>query len=403
MISLKLSSITFVGFITLFVLGVFSNIFFDISKGYQSFTPQVAENKNSLVSDMTACEVYEYSDSNFLNSQRRNCYNDKIFNYMRAKGLKNTLAGLDEYMKTEQGAHLVGTRCHDIGHGIGIEAVKEGYSSREILETCSTSCGGGCLNGSAHVFITTTGKNQDLDSFCDLEGIDKTVRDMCFHGIGHGLMEYHTLNIVEVIKDCQRITKNSDKFQCGHAAFMDTNLVGQAPLDKIPENLLDYCNGLEDILKFSCLQFGGFLTYVRGLNINDAFEFCQKTPEQLNRICYSRIGESSYLRNDGDAEKTLALCKRVDAEQFRSCLKGANIFSIHTPDSSFGTKAVKICRAASADIRSGCLSDLGAMIVKTYGDEELKTFCDTLRDKDKENCLNINQTIITEPDFVLAD
>lgn len=388
----------YVIFFFVLVIGIVSNLFFDLPKGFST-----TKTNSQLAQQMQTCEIYEYSDSNFLNSQRRTCYNDKIFSYMRANNLKSTLVGLDEYMKTEQGSYLVGTRCHDIGHGIGIEAVKDGYSSREILETCSVSCEGGCLNGAGHVFVTTVSKDGDLNSFCNLTGVDKTVRDMCFHGIGHGLMEYHSLDIPKVIKDCQRIEKNSDKFQCGHAAFMDTNLVNQAPFDKVPKNLYEYCKGLEEVLRYSCYQFGGFLTYVRDLDIEEAFDFCTKVPTQISNICFSRIGESAYLSNDGDAQKTLGLCKRSDNNQFRSCLKGANIFSIHTPDSSFGTKAKNICLTVEGEVRSGCLSDLGAMIVKTYGNEQLNTFCETLTGKDKNSCLEINQAIINEPDFVQAD
>ena len=388
----------YVIFFFVLVIGIVSNIFFDLPKGIST-----TKINSQLAIQMEACEIYEYSDSNFLASERRTCYNDKIFSHIRENGLKSTLLGLEDYMKTEQGSYLVGTRCHDIGHGIGIEAVKAGYSSREILETCSTSCEGGCLNGAGHVFITTLSRNGDLNSFCDLDGINKTVRDMCFHGIGHGLMEYYSLDIPKVIKDCQRIEKNSDKFQCGHAAFMDTNLVNQAPFDKIPKKLYEYCKELEEVLRYSCYQFGGFLTFVRDLDINESFDFCTKVPTQISNICFSRIGESAYLRNNGDAQKTLGLCKRVENNQFRSCLKGANIFSIHTPDSSFGTKAKNICLAVEGEVRSGCLSDLGAMIVKTYGNEQLNTFCETLTSIDKKNCFEINQSIINEPDFVQAD
>ncbi len=389
-------------FVIFFALGVISNTRLNL-QNLSNWTGESKSLNSILANKMQECEIYEYSDSNFLNSERRTCYNDKIFNNMRSEGLKDTLVGLEEYMQTEQGKYLVGTRCHDIGHGIGIEAVKQGLPAREILETCNTSCGGGCLNGAGHVFVTTSAAKGDLDSFCNLDNINKTIRDMCYHGIGHGLMEYYGLDITKVIAACQKIERNSDKFQCGHAAFMDTNLVGRAPFDRIPKELYNYCAGLENVLRYSCFQFGGFLTYVRELDVDQAFDFCVQTHDLFKNICFTRIGESAYLRNNGDAEKTLALCERTDASEFRSCLKGANIFSVHTPDSSFGTKAKNICVSSPNNVRGGCLSDLGAIIVKTYGQKQLEEFCSDLAKKNQESCFDINQAIINEPDFVQAD
>lgn len=380
-------------FSSAFVLGIFLRF---LPGG--KLIPNIASNQ--LVQEMIRCEVFEYSDSDFTQSKRRNCYNTTIFAYLRKNSLKETIAGLDEYMKTDQGKYLVGTRCHDIGHGLGIESVKLGYTPREILETCNTTCGGGCLNGAGHLFVTIKKDNQSLDSFCNIDNVSKTVRDMCFHGIGHGLMEYYTLDISTVIKNCQTIQNDSDKFQCGHAAFMDTSMVKLAPLSKVPKDLNTYCGALENVLKYSCFQFGGFLTYVRDKNINEAFDFCMATPDYFQRLCISRIGESSYLATDGDGAKTAQMCKRADEEQFRHCLKGANIFSVNSPDSSFGTRARAICLETSGNVRAGCLSDLGAIIVRTYSNKQLEDFCLVLEDPtDRMNCKNINEPIINEPDF----
>lgn len=385
----------FIIFAVIFAVGVVSNFIFE-----PKLTPGNNFVTSNLTTEMAECEVFEYSDNDFASSERRNCYNDKVIGHIKSDGLKSTLVGLENYMQTDQGAYLIGARCHDLGHGIGIEAVKNGYKPREILETCNTMCEGGCLNGAAHVFVITAVEKGDLDSFCDISGISKTIRDMCYHGIGHGLMEYYTLDIDKVVKNCLTIKGVSDKFQCSHAAFMETTLVGQAPFKKIPANLDQYCGKLEPALAYSCFQFGGFLTFTRDLNINEAFEFCQSAPENIQMLCFSRIGESAYLKVNGDPDETVDLCRRNDANEFRRCLKGANIFSVHSPDSAYGEKATNICLETSDQVRRGCLSDLGAMIVGIYGESRLDGFCKGLQNKnDRESCLDINETIINEQDW----
>lgn len=336
------------------------------------------------------CEKDPYDEISFDSSSRSNCYQSAVRLLIENYDLRAAINGLKEYMETEQGKLLDGRRCHDLGHGIGIEAVKKGVPSREILTECADWCVGGCLNGAAHVYVLTDHTPKELVEFCDVEGIEEKSKRMCYHGLGHGYMENFKADISRAMDFCEKIPQEVGQYECGHAAVMDYALLYSAPVRTIPEDIVGFCEARQKVFRPSCYEFVGFLAYSRTVNTKDSFEACRKIPKEYRQNCTQRIGEAYFSILQRDPDKIVAGCEVGNGIEIDECMEGSVRSSIYGADSSFGGLGSILCgKLSNKDSRSACYKYLGGEIEAVHGQERRQKTCNKLSGVDKINCESV--------------
>lgn len=336
------------------------------------------------------CESEPYDEISFDSSPRSNCYQSKVRFLIKNYSLKTAINGLKGYMQTEEGKLLDGRRCHDLGHGIGIEAVKSGVPSREILTECADWCVGGCLNGASHLYVLTDHTPEQLVQFCDVDGIEEKSKRMCYHGLGHGYMENFNADITKAMDFCEKIPQEVGQYECGHAAVMDYALLYSAPVRSIPEDIVGFCDARQKVFRPSCYEFVGFLAYSRTVNTKDSFEACRKIPSEFRRNCTQRIGEAYFSILERDPDKIVAGCEVGTGEEIDDCMEGSVRSSIYGADSSFGQLGAIFCgKLLSINSRAYCYKFLGGEIEAVHGQERRLEACNRLDGIDKTNCESV--------------
>ena len=382
----------------LFIFSLFSILFLTgvFSKSLTSYLPDFATNIGGVgdknIAQLKKCEEKPYDSIQFDNSERSICYKSSITKLVSDESLGATIKTLKAYMQTDEGKVLNGRRCHDLGHVIGIEAVKRGIPSKEILTECADWCVGGCLNGAAHVYVLTDHQPEELVSFCNVGGVAENLKRMCYHGLGHGYMEANSADITKTMGFCEQIPSELGQYECGHAAVMDYALLYTAPVRTIPEDIVGFCDSKQAVFRPSCYEFVGFLAYSRTVNTKDSFAACKKIPMEYRENCQERIGEAYFSILGRDPEKIVKGCEIGTSEEIGRCMKGAVRSSIYGADSSFGGLGAKFCSLlVSESSRTICFEFLGGEIESVHGQERRTETCNELSGADKKNCQKIRQ------------
>lgn len=333
------------------------------------------------------CEKNPYDEISFDGSERSTCYQSTVGKLIDEYGLKTAIGSLKGYMLTEQGKLLEGRRCHDLGHWIGIEAVKKGVPNKEILTECADWCIGGCLNGAAHVYVLTGHQPNELVEFCNVDGVSENLQRMCYHGLGHGYMENSNADVSKTMDFCEKIPIEMGQYECGHAAVMDYALLYTAPVRTIPEDIVGFCDNKQKVFQPSCYEFVGFLAYSRTVDTKDSFKACRRIPVSFRQKCEERIGEAYFSILQRDPEKIIKGCEIGIGEEIDNCIVGAVRSSIYGSDSSFGDLGIKFCSATTSEVSRGkCFKFLGGEIVSVHGQERRLAACNKLAGKDKDDC-----------------
>ncbi len=376
-------------FSILFLVGVFTRIFID---DLPSFASNVTGTGDKNIAQLKKCEKKPYDEIQFDHSERSSCYKLTVAGMVRDEGLGITINTLKTYMQSDEGKFLDGRRCHDLGHGIGIEAVKKGVPSKEILTECADWCVGGCLNGAAHVYVLTDHQPDELVSFCNVDGVGENLKRMCYHGLGHGYMETNSADITKTMNFCEQIPSEMGQYECGHAAVMDYALLYTAPVRTIPEDIVGFCDSKKKVFQPSCYEFVGFLAYSRTVDTKDSFVACKKIPAEFKENCQERIGEAYFSILGRDPEKIVKGCEIGTGEELDRCMEGAVRSSIYGADSSFGGLGAKFCSLLqNKTSRIICFEFLGGEIEAVHGQERRTETCNQLFGEDKKNCEKIRQ------------
>lgn len=373
-------------FAVIFLVGVF------LSQKKESLNFELVRSSDltavaSIKKQLSACEKNPYDEIKYEKSERGVCYQSTVVKIIDDYGLKTTVASLKDYMTTSEGKLLEGRRCHDLGHGIGIEAVKKGIPSREILTECNDWCVGGCLNGAAHIYVLTGHSPDELVKFCNIDGVSEKLQRMCYHGLGHGFMESANADISKTMDFCANIPIEMGQYECGHAAVMDYALLYTAPVRTIPEDIVGFCGQKKDIFQPSCFEFAGFLAYSRTVDTRDSFVTCRKVPSEYNIKCGQRIGEAYFSILQRDAEKIVKGCEIGRGAEIDNCMVGAVRSSIYGSDSSFGELGRKMCGLLTGSIsKVNCFKFLGGEIEAVHGQDRRTETCSKLSEADRQDC-----------------
>lgn len=245
--------------------------------------------------------------------------------------------------------------CHALVHEIGHAAYEKFDDVAMALAYQDEICGAGYTHGVIESYIAKVGYSVErLKSLC--ENYTGKDRANCYHGVGHGLMDYSGNNIPASLQACDQMPLPEDRIRCDEGLYMeyfdgdknvhptkqDEELFAACKEDNKPYQKgacyfyapLKYLNehpGAYDDMFATCrdAEEGYVATCIKGAasritkenikNISFVSWMCTKQAKH-QRACAEGIG-SYYYTHYGDPEKVRGMCEALPKDYPAACMR----------------------------------------------------------------------------------
>lgn len=217
---------------------------------------------------------------------------------------------------------------HEFAHMIG-NAMYDKYGL-EGMKSCSKEIIYGCYHGIAEKMLLKEGIHsiKKIESECinlyppDENGVPRDPG--CIHGIGHGILSWHNLDLKKALNDCDLLGGLYKGF-CYNGVFMELAVSSTNPFPK-NSSKLKLCEKLTDDQQKICASYiPTLLLKWNSLNVQDIVIVCKQGHNELIRDrCLWAIGYRLAVGYTGNLESILSECKHIKETKWHdNCLIGA--------------------------------------------------------------------------------
>lgn len=254
------------------------------------------------------------------------CLSNEITKAIPRWGLEPLVIATTERRTMVSKNDLSITRCHDITHQLGKNAVLLGVGMKEILTACTDLCQSGCFHGASVGWVAkgeTLGKN--FTSICLTPGISGEKKYSCIHGMGHAVTPMGLYDVKRSLEYCN-IYDMKERPNCGAGVFMevyDGTEYSNGVLRELPENRPDWCAQFEAPYDEVCYSESGFFEYTRTQNLEAAIAICRKEPTEYQFDCLTFIGRGLYFVYPLTQAQIVDIqnyCQKVLPESYDACV-----------------------------------------------------------------------------------
>ena len=360
-----------------FIVGIASGLGMFISVPILRFASLTSVLRAKFVSCEQAQMVGVYEGS-----PQQRCFNKQLVSMVKAYGISSTITALRSYMKTPNGSHLQGMRCHAMAHEIGNAAARFGTPSDVLMTQCIGLCDFGqgtrpvegidlgCMNGAGHTWVLMNPDVGDAFGKCAVPSIPDSVRQGCYHGIGHGLSERYGVDFVSAVNQCLELPNKDARYQCSHAIFMEPRLGTQSEKSI---DLVSYCESLPPEVRASCFEFAGFMRYTNTLDVDVGLDICEKVPQDLQSPCRNRVGEALYAIHNSVTD--VLKCGQASNQRSDDCISGFVRTIIDDVNDTQGDLALSSCDLVSESQKLRCYQKVGETLNSRYGNAIRNAAC----------------------------
>ena len=254
------------------------------------------------------------------------CLSNEITKAIPRWGLEPLVIATTKRRATQPKTDLAVSRCHDVTHQLGKNAVLLGVGMKEILTACTDLCQSGCFHGASVGWVAkgeSLGKN--FTSICLTPGISGEKKYSCIHGMGHAVTPMGLYDVKRSLEYCN-IYDFGDRPKCGAGVFMevyDGTEYSNGVLRALPENRPDWCAQFEAPYDEVCYSESGFFEYTRTQNLDAAIGICRKEPQAYQFDCLTFIGRGLYFVYPLTQTQKVNIenyCHQVLPEQYDDCV-----------------------------------------------------------------------------------
>jgi len=225
--------------------------------------------------------------------------------------------------------------CHGVLHQLGHQAFEQ-YGFSKAMDMSENLCGGGFIHGIIEAKFGTRGVlnpeqiSSQLSTVCDSPN-----NQICYHGIGHGLMILFHNNIQKSLLVCDSVALPGQK-DCYDGIFMhifDNEETGIAK--DIPEHSqgLSFCKNVSFDQKESCYFYAPRIFARTPHMVNNAIDACTnidasvlKNFPKAKDICAKGSGHMFMKYMLPDYEKAQQACSGFEKTIQNSCLEGVEMY-----------------------------------------------------------------------------
>jgi len=265
--------------------------------------------------------------------------------------------------------------AHELSHVVGNEIYRQ--HDFKGIHVCDPAFAFGCYHGVTEKVLTELGpeKINEIEYQClEIFPLDKGGEYVsCVHGIGHGLLTLHNLDIDEALIDCD-VLSESNRNYCYDGVFMEHQL--STPVSKIdPENPWEFCTNFDEQYKSSCAIYHLVeLSFHFNNNISALADACTlSTNSAIRQSCLRSLGLRVSQLTRGNIQDILNLCSTVNNKSaHNTCITFAATEAIFQEYSEWQQTYKILCDSLDEDAAQNCLAYTKQMI-KAYNRNEFQT------------------------------
>lgn len=381
-------------FLFIFLIFVLSFVFYLRFKNSSKLSNSQVEKKT--LSILQKCKI---TSRDTLASFDATCAYSEFGDLVDKNSIERIMGVLEEtFSQTESGLEFGTTSCHAPAHIVGEIAYEKGMSFSDLLDSCSTRCGFGCLHGGFMGKVAEEGRGflDNLQHSCDDLGdvTEEEVRS-CWHVVGHGLGEYFGEDLEKAVDACLRLSDTEEKWHCISGVRMEF-LLGASynperqAMDFTTENFISFCRRFPPEYQDDCFGEAAYYSYRITGEEELSIDICSQLPysEYTSKLhCAYGGGSIMVSVNKNEPERVYEYCQRyINKDLVRECVIGAVGF--FSSEWEYMENGARLCEISPIDVRNECFSYYGESVARWYGDERRKEVCKKLDSLDEKYCLS---------------
>lgn len=331
---------------------------------------------------------------NTPNSLDMGCVYEDLETLITRDTIDPILATLEKTFSNQKSSLEYGTTsCHNPAHIVGEIAYEKGISYTELLNTCSTRCGFGCLHG-GFMARFKEGESEFLDSFKDVcynldDNSDKNVRS-CLHIVGHGLNEFYREDIEATSEKCLEFETEKGRWHCFSGVRMEylVGSPGNPPkIEYSVDNLLAFCKRFPQEYQDECFAEAPFYALKIAGDVETSVKICDSLDldEITRRKCAAGAGTEIVTMKKDTPEEVYQYCKR-HGEFVNDCIWGAT--DLFSSEWDYLRNGAKLCNMIEGSFRRECYAYFGEGLERWYDKKFRKKICGELSQTEESYCLS---------------
>lgn len=334
------------------------------------------------------------------------CFAETAEKAIREKGIKYTLDQISDIAKTT--SSFTDT-CHGIMHIIGETAYQSYKLDKNFEPTPSmNNCSYGFYHGFMETMFGASGSYQEGADFCrlmDRKSQEINITGECFHGLGHGITEDHTIEKIDNVSDfiqkdlkiCKLVSDNPDEqHQCSTGVFnglANMYLAMDKGLTINKNDPLWMCPAIENLFAGACYGLMSRVVLAAAdSDVGAAIRLAKNTISQqyiatvIQNIMVVTVFDSS---TDSYVQNLRAQCSESASEYEKECITGLVTarFQSARPGSEY-SRAFEFCTnsTTSLDLKNNCFMTVYVNLPKLYTRQQIVEICSTLGER-KDECV----------------
>ncbi len=332
-----------------------------------------------------------------VGGERDSCYQDLIKNILREKGIGEAFGAVKSLYETDPD---FASDCHQFAHLIG-EAAHLEFKEKGEFEVVPEAyyCGYGFYHGFI-IALASAGEDISLaQQFCAYvegalgENAQVATLD-CYHGIGHGVTDYNSSELVDnSLELCREIAPQKDQFnRCVNGIYHSLGDIYLGRFDEWDEEMkqdpLVLCRRQPVEYQGSCYSAMGYLVmqffkddFSAALNYASLISNSEYAKSLIQPMAgyqsYRTISEKKY-------EENLGACVVLDEVLAKACINGLveGLSDFGSPGKEHLAVA-ELCRTGgfSAWVEDFCLDHAVEYFGEYFGQEKKKLLCDLVGER----------------------
>lgn len=339
------------------------------------------------------------------------CFEETADKLIKEKGITFTL---DQVADAARNTSSFGDSCHGLMHILGKTAY-EYYKLDKNFEPSPNmnNCSYGFYHGFMETMFGESGSYQEGADFCrmlDQKSQEVNITGECFHGLGHGVTEDHSIEKIENVEEfiqkslriCKLVSKDKDEqHQCGTGVFnglANMYQTGDKGLVINKNDPLWMCPEIEEVFIRACYGLmPRIILTVENNNVESSIHLARKTIDErylssvIKNIMVVTVVESSTTSHVDNLSKQ---CIKSAPGYETDCIVGlaTALFQNAKPGSEY-VKAFDFCARSviSSNVKTSCYQSIYILLPKLYPWDKIIEICSTLPEG-KDECISTTRS-----------
>lgn len=344
---------------------------------------------------------------NLSSDKKPQCWSDLIDSNLKKNGVESTFKLLSKIYNSDL---VFAANCHAYAHQIGKAAYEEFAKHKDFAVSKETSfCGFGFYHAFMETLLQTSGNLKQAREFCAYvdQQLSKNTKDAglaCYHGIGHGTVDFHNpqlyKNELDFIKEpielCKKVSANNIQLnRCASGIFNAVAIEynnGKLSINK--KDPLWLCKKQEnDNIRIPCYeQMNTSLIELTQNNFLSAAKYIEaiKNDHEANLAMDSLAGWNSHFNiNKEDFDSSIKDCQSIKSNLRASCIKGfaVGLAEFGAPGKEY-IKPIMVCKnkLLLENQTTACYLRVLNYLNGIYNKEKMRKICDNVDIRYKYIC-----------------